>query len=141
MIRKQIKIKCIGFLCYWCQKLKKKWNASKTFVFQKFERSVTQRKLKQTFILITFQFHILNSLHYHKNSQLINVSNLNQKWKAINISCLPYFICLGLCHFHSRRLYKCGSWAVSGTYMTTSFILVYQLYFLTRPDNSEPLDL
>ena len=33
---------------------KKKWNASKTFVFQKFGRSVTQRKLKQTFILITF---------------------------------------------------------------------------------------
>ena len=170
------------------------------------------------------------------------MSNWNQKWKAINIFCLPYFICMVLCHsegdqpwdffgrndakaeapvlwpphvkswligkdsdagrdwgqeekaktedemagwhhrlggresqwtpgdgdgegglaccdsrgrrvrhdwvselnwyyFHSWRLYKCGSWAVSGTYMTTSFTLVHQLYFLTRPDTSEPLDL
>ena len=26
------------------------------------------------------------------------MSNWNQKWKAINIFCLPYFICMVLCH-------------------------------------------
>lgn len=31
--------------------------------------------------------------------------------------------------------------ALSGTYMTTSFILVHQVYSFTRPDKSEPVDL